>query len=91
LPSTKFINRTMKFSIPQPATEMMEECAEKPPNLIGPIPVWLDGPEMTKLEELNSGLGAGGHGWPKECRARHRVAIIVPYRFKLNIQNYKNG
>ncbi|KAF7635639.1 hypothetical protein Mgra_00004882 [Meloidogyne graminicola] len=55
-------------------------CPSPPPNLVGPIPVWMDGPTFDKLEELYSNIGIGGHGKPNECLSRHKVAIIVPYR-----------
>jgi hypothetical protein len=55
-------------------------CPVAPPNLVGPIRVWLDTPSFTKLESLYPALEAGGHNQPNDCLSRHRVAIIVPYR-----------
>uniref|UniRef100_A0A915DG84 Uncharacterized protein n=1 Tax=Ditylenchus dipsaci TaxID=166011 RepID=A0A915DG84_9BILA len=50
---------------------------------MGPIRVWMDTPPIDKLELLYPNLAPGGHGQPEKCRARHRVAIIVPYRDRL--------
>jgi len=58
----------------------LETCPVLPPNLVGPIQVWMDTPSMETLGQLYPELASGGHGQPKECRARHRVAIIIPYR-----------
>ena len=37
-------------------------------------------PSMESMEETYNFLDLGGRFKPKECIARHRVAIIVPYR-----------
>lgn len=55
-------------------------CPEIPPNLVGRIRVWLDGPSFEQLGQLYPFLEPGGHSFPKKCQARHRVAIIIPYR-----------
>lgn len=58
-------------------------CNDTPPGLVGPIRVWLDGPSVEELEKLYPKLEPGGHGKPEHCIARHRVAIIIPYRFEI--------
>ncbi|KAK6058752.1 N-acetyllactosaminide 3-alpha-galactosyltransferase [Cooperia oncophora] len=58
----------------------LESCPMTPPRLVGPIRVWMDAPTFSALEKLYPHLENGGHGQPKDCRARHRVAIVVPYR-----------
>ncbi|MCP9260480.1 Beta-1,4-N-acetylgalactosaminyltransferase bre-4 [Dirofilaria immitis] len=55
-------------------------CPVTPPDLVGPIKVWYDEPTFEEIEQLNPHLELGGHGKPKNCLSRHRVAIIVPYR-----------
>jgi beta-1,4-galactosyltransferase 3 len=55
-------------------------CPVTPPNLIGPIKVWLDTPSMSDINKLYPDLENGGHGHPVDCKARHKVAIIIPYR-----------
>ncbi len=47
---------------------------------VGPIRVWFEFPSLSELEQLYPYLEAGGHGKPKECRSRHRVAIVIPFR-----------
>ena len=37
-------------------------------------------PDFAELETMFPSLEAGGRYSPSDCRARHRVAIIVPYR-----------
>jgi len=58
----------------------LETCPALPPNLAGPIHVWSKTPTMETLEQLYPEIAMGGHGQPKECMARHRVAIVIPYR-----------
>ncbi|KAI1709086.1 beta-1,4-N-acetylgalactosaminyltransferase bre-4 [Ditylenchus destructor] len=65
------------FNFQEPS---VKECPATPPNLVGPIRVWMDSPLLDKLELLYPNLAPGGHGQPEKCRARHRVAVIVPYR-----------
>lgn len=55
-------------------------CSSTPPNLVGSITVWMDEIPISKIESLYPGLENGGHGWPLNCRSRHRVAIIIPFR-----------
>ncbi|GMT00661.1 hypothetical protein PENTCL1PPCAC_22835, partial [Pristionchus entomophagus] len=56
-------------------------CPVTPPGLVGKIRVWMDGPSYDQLEHLySSSIDKGGHSSPHECIARHKVAIIVPYR-----------
>ncbi|KAI6232944.1 Beta-1,4-N-acetylgalactosaminyltransferase bre-4 [Aphelenchoides fujianensis] len=55
-------------------------CSPEPPGLVGPIRVWMDAPAFEEIETLYPQLQAGGHGQPADCKARHRVAIIVAYR-----------
>ena len=56
-------------------------CPASPPKLVGPIRVWMDGPPMEKIESLyKEDVEKGGHGKPDDCIARHKVAIVVPYR-----------
>lgn len=56
-------------------------CPMIPPDLHGAVQVeTLDVPSMESMEETYQFLDYGGRFKPKECMARHRVAIIVPYR-----------
>ncbi|UMM10662.1 hypothetical protein L5515_000331 [Caenorhabditis briggsae] len=62
------------------ANETRPHCNQTPPHLVGPIRVFLDEPDFATLEKIYPETHPGGHGIPTECVARHRVAIIVPYR-----------
>ncbi|KAK7108438.1 beta-1,4-N-acetylgalactosaminyltransferase bre-4-like [Littorina saxatilis] len=55
-------------------------CPLVPPNLVGPLATYENAPNFTEIVRLNPGLEPGGHYHPPDCRARHRVAVIVPYR-----------
>ncbi|VDM52386.1 unnamed protein product [Angiostrongylus costaricensis] len=55
-------------------------CPLVPPRLVGPIRVWMDSPSFSALQKLYPYLEPGGHGQPKNCRSRHKVAVVVPYR-----------
>jgi len=70
-----------------------------PPGLRGPIKVTLPSEVPPTMEEVESQLPdllPGGRSRPRNCTARHRVAIIVPYRdrelhlrtFLLNIHSF---
>lgn len=59
----------------------LPECPMIPPNLLGKFNVEIDEvPDFGELETMFPRLEAGGRYSPSDCRARHRVAIIVPYR-----------
>ncbi|XP_066993543.2 beta-1,4-N-acetylgalactosaminyltransferase bre-4 [Anabrus simplex] len=55
-------------------------CPPIPPKLVGAIRVLKDAPPLAELEKKFPALEPGGHYHPQDCRARHKVAIIVPYR-----------
>eukprot|EP00088_Acartia_fossae_P012557 TRINITY_DN16472_c0_g1_i10.p1 TRINITY_DN16472_c0_g1~~TRINITY_DN16472_c0_g1_i10.p1 ORF type:complete len:367 (-),score=51.58 TRINITY_DN16472_c0_g1_i10:446-1546(-) len=59
----------------------LPECPMIPPNLQGKFNVETDEvPDFSDLETMFPLLDSGGRYSPRDCRARHRVAIIVPYR-----------
>lgn len=55
-------------------------CPSVPPALSGPVPVVPDAPSEDDLERKFSNLDPGGHWRPHDCAAKHKVAIIIPYR-----------
>ncbi|KAL8561125.1 hypothetical protein ACOMHN_033708 [Nucella lapillus] len=55
-------------------------CPPDPPNLVGRVVPNLQAPNWTAIADLNPGLEPGGYYRPADCEARHRIAIIVPYR-----------
>ncbi|XP_075545251.1 beta-1,4-galactosyltransferase 4-like isoform X6 [Dermacentor variabilis] len=58
-------------------------CQEEPEHLIGLVPVATVVPELKLLEPAFLHVKPGGRWWPSHCLARHRVAVIVPYRDRL--------
>ena len=47
---------------------------------VGPLRVDFTAPSWKQIEKDHPELSPGGRYTPKECTARHRVAIIIPYR-----------
>ena len=47
---------------------------------VGTIKVKSEVPLLEKQEKEHPELEPGGRFKPKSCRARHRVAVIIPYR-----------
>lgn len=64
-------------------TSVLPRCSLIPPNLIGPVSVSKSPPELTIMEKMFTEVKDGGQGWPSDCIARHRVAIIIPFRDRL--------
>jgi hypothetical protein len=59
----------------------LNPCPPIPPDLVGPIDVDVTIENIESVEErLGPHLLAGGRFKPKECKARFRVAVIVPFR-----------
>lgn len=57
------------------------KCPATPPDLVGPIEVDSSPEELDSVERrLSSKVQPGGRYKPTDCKARDRVAIIVPYR-----------
>jgi len=72
-------------------------CPMIPPDLHGRFPVVVnDVPSMDDMSEMFPMLELGGRWKPENCQAKHKVAIIVPYRdrephlraFLLNIHRF---
>lgn len=77
--STKHRNDSLDLA----QTEVGQEgsCPPIPPSLDGPFEVEHTYEPLTSVEQkLAPKLQPGGQYRPRECRARDRVAIIVPYR-----------
>ncbi|KAI4502895.1 hypothetical protein M0802_001939 [Mischocyttarus mexicanus] len=58
----------------------MQQCPLVAPNLVGPVAVSKTPPEISVMEKTFTDVNPGGKGCPKTCIARHRVAIIIPFR-----------
>lgn len=82
--ATKFDTNTTKFIPPLNKiifnSTLQQRCPLIPPNLVGPLAILKNPPEMSVLETRLKDVNQGGRGNPKDCASRHRVAIIIPYR-----------
>ncbi|XP_043578382.1 beta-1,4-N-acetylgalactosaminyltransferase bre-4-like [Bombus pyrosoma] len=59
---------------------VIPRCPLIPPNLVGPLTVIKSPPELAEMEKMFTEVKPGGKGCPANCTARHRVAIIIPFR-----------
>ncbi|XP_003486181.1 beta-1,4-N-acetylgalactosaminyltransferase bre-4 [Bombus impatiens] len=62
---------------------VVPRCPLIPPNLVGPLTVIKSPPELAEMEKTFTEVKPGGKGCPANCTARHRVAIIIPFRDRL--------
>lgn len=62
------------------STPAMELCPLVPPNLVGRLKVLKEAPSFETMEKEFPLIMPGGRFKPKDCTARHRVAILIPYR-----------
>ncbi|XP_011302326.1 beta-1,4-N-acetylgalactosaminyltransferase bre-4 [Fopius arisanus] len=76
------MNATRAISSPSNTTDLStpQRCPLIPPNLVGPLTVTKNPPELSVIESTLTEVKQGGRGWPSDCNSRHRVAIIIPYR-----------
>ncbi|XP_076673870.1 beta-1,4-N-acetylgalactosaminyltransferase bre-4 [Andrena cerasifolii] len=59
---------------------MLQRCPLIPPNLVGPLAVSKSPPELSVIEKSLTDVKPGGRGYPADCVARHRVALVIPFR-----------
>ncbi|CAL1527173.1 unnamed protein product [Lymnaea stagnalis] len=62
------------------ATVMLPPCPLVPPRLNGPLATYSQAGTYEDIRAENEGLMPGGRYKPPDCTARHRVAIVIPYR-----------
>uniref|UniRef100_A0A0A9Z9N9 Beta-1,4-N-acetylgalactosaminyltransferase n=2 Tax=Lygus hesperus TaxID=30085 RepID=A0A0A9Z9N9_LYGHE len=63
------------------AAQPLPLCPLVPPNLVGVLGAYKEGGLLSDLEnQIGKGLLPGGQWRPSHCKARDRVAIIIPYR-----------
>lgn len=95
--SQTYLYSSTPLNSPRPSNASLAECPMIPPGLEGRFPVTLgDVPDFPAIEAAFPQLERGGRWRPPECNARHKVAIIVPYRdredhlrtFLLNIHRF---
>lgn len=67
---------------PASVNRTLGPCPEAPPNLVGPLYVGFDfGRTLEDVRTLfSSSLEAGGRFKPRDCVAKQKVAIIIPFR-----------
>lgn len=70
------------YTVPDSASSVSPRklCALEPRYLEGLVPVIREVPELAALERVFVHVKPGGRWTPSHCVARHRVAVIVPYR-----------
>ncbi|CAN7937161.1 unnamed protein product [Ixodes hexagonus] len=61
-------------------SKSLELCPLVPPNLVGRLKVLVQAPSFEEMEKKFTHIMPGGRFKPKDCLARHRVAILIPYR-----------
>lgn len=47
---------------------------------VGPLAVSKSPPELSVIEKSLTDVKPGGRGYPADCVARHRVALVIPFR-----------
>uniref|UniRef100_H2ZBZ8 Beta-1,4-galactosyltransferase n=1 Tax=Ciona savignyi TaxID=51511 RepID=H2ZBZ8_CIOSA len=81
---------TSKQSEESNKVNILPDCPETPPDLQGPIDVSFGhvAPEMKKMEGDNPLVKDGGHYKPPYCKALSKVAVIIPYRDRVEHLHY---
>lgn len=64
--------------------DTLQKCTEQPIRGSGKVPVLKSAPELAEQERLFPQVLPGGRWFPSHCLARHRVALVVPYRNRLS-------
>ncbi|XP_076142674.1 beta-1,4-galactosyltransferase 1-like isoform X2 [Alosa pseudoharengus] len=58
-------------------------CPRYPPHLIGPMNINFTQPiSLEMVQKDNSEVVEGGRWWPRDCIARQKVAVIIPFRHR---------
>ncbi|XP_041354982.1 beta-1,4-N-acetylgalactosaminyltransferase bre-4-like [Gigantopelta aegis] len=79
-PSSSYTSTTPNMTATVSTNSSLPLCPLVPPSLVGPLATYTDAPSFEKIAELHRELLPGGRYKPAECVARHRIAIIIPYR-----------
>jgi beta-1,4-galactosyltransferase 3 len=67
----------------KPARSGLPLCPLVPSWLVGPIKVWFDDVSFADIVKKYPYVEPGGHSKPVDCIARHRVAVVIPYRNRI--------
>ncbi|KAH6933724.1 hypothetical protein HPB50_017690 [Hyalomma asiaticum] len=76
----RYLSRKVAVDSSASQDKTKELCPTIPPNLARDLPVERNAPPLDSMHKEFPEVMEGGRFAPKECTARHRVAIVVPYR-----------
>lgn len=71
---------SMRESVTKVEKKLNKSCPVIPPKLQGRVKVNVQVSAWAYIEKENTMLSPGGRYKPADCLARHRVAIIIPFR-----------
>ncbi|XP_041961183.1 beta-1,4-galactosyltransferase 1-like [Alosa sapidissima] len=58
-------------------------CPKYPPHLVGRMNINFTQPiSLEMVQKVNSEVVEGGRWWPRDCIARQKVAVIIPFRHR---------
>nr|XP_033772529.1 beta-1,4-galactosyltransferase 2 [Geotrypetes seraphini]XP_033772530.1 beta-1,4-galactosyltransferase 2 [Geotrypetes seraphini] len=64
-------------------------CPEDPPALVGPMLIeFKSAINLERVKKENPDVREGGKYIPSDCKAKQRVAIIIPFRYREHHLNY---
>ncbi|KAG8454688.1 hypothetical protein GDO86_001056 [Hymenochirus boettgeri] len=74
------LRKSGKMFVPSNTSGEIPDCPEIPPDL-SPLNVhYIPNITYIKIVSQNPNVGPGGHGKPEGCKARQKVALIIPFR-----------
>ncbi|XP_046353912.1 beta-1,4-N-acetylgalactosaminyltransferase bre-4-like [Haliotis rufescens] len=80
LPSEPANMTEIVTNIPSGKDDIGNLCPLVPPTLVGALATYKEVLSFEEMQKKYPELQAGGRYKPPDCKSRHRVAIIVPYR-----------
>ncbi|XP_062395907.1 beta-1,4-galactosyltransferase 1-like isoform X2 [Sardina pilchardus] len=83
LPSNGSVDDMPSETLTQAPSVARETCPETPPHLVGPLTInFTHSLSLEAVQKFNPEVMEGGRWWPKDCVARQKVAIIIPFRHR---------
>ncbi|XP_062389310.1 beta-1,4-galactosyltransferase 1-like [Sardina pilchardus] len=84
LPENRSMDNMPSETVTYTPSASMEKsliCPETPPHLVGPLSINFTHPiSLEAVQKNNPDVEEGGHWRPRDCIARQKVAIIIPFR-----------